>query len=400
MAYEEFPILYTKTSKGQVQQWQIIVDGNTFFTIEGLKDMKLTTSDPTICIEKSVGKANSTTGEEQALKEAKAKFDKKKKTGYSEDESVAGDKSYPQCMLAKKFKDYEHKIKFPVIWEYKLNGNRLLATQDGLFSRKGEKHYEKSVPHILVDLQKFFEKHPNAVLDGECYSERYIDKLNELSTIVATKKQEKITKEFLEKSKEIVEYHIYDVYNINDLSEDDSYEDRMNSLEDEFELFGSSIKLVKMNLANSREELMEEFQKYLDKKGEGLIVRIPGMKYEHKRSSSLLKLKSEDDAEFYITDIQDGSGQWAGKAKIVSLEDKDGSIRKGMTFDACFKGTMEDAIVCLRDKDSWIGRKVTINYNGLTGDNVKNGGGGIPQYAQFNYLNCIPSEKSKDEVED
>jgi ATP-dependent DNA ligase len=101
------------------------------------------------------------------------------------------------------------------------------------------------------------------------------------------------------------------------------------------------------------------------------------MKYVHKRDKNLLKYKPMQDAEFKILDIKEGQGNWSGKAKIITVE-----MDNGKVFDAVFKGSMEEAAKCLRDKNDWIGKTVTIYFFGYTGLNC-------PQYAQFDYNNCI-----------
>ena len=72
-----FPTLYKYDSRGLVQEWTIWVQGNKFWTVEGVKGGKLTTSEPTVCFGKNVGRANETTDKEQAIKEAQSKFQKK-----------------------------------------------------------------------------------------------------------------------------------------------------------------------------------------------------------------------------------------------------------------------------------------------------------------------------------
>jgi hypothetical protein len=56
------------------------------------------------------------------------------------------------------------------------------------------------------------------------------------------------------------------------------------------------------------------------------------------------------------------------------------------TPNASFKGSRENALICLKEKHKWIGQKVTIYYNGLTGL-------GIPNFAQFDYNNSIKGDR-------
>ena len=70
--------LYKRTTTGATQSWEIEVDSNKFRTISGQLDGKKITNNWTVCDGKNIGKANATTGEEQALKEAEAKHQKKR----------------------------------------------------------------------------------------------------------------------------------------------------------------------------------------------------------------------------------------------------------------------------------------------------------------------------------
>ena len=71
-----FPVLYKYTVKGQIQRWQITVQGDSFWTTEGIEGGVLTTSLPTVCKAKNVGRSNETTPQEQALAEAQSKWQK------------------------------------------------------------------------------------------------------------------------------------------------------------------------------------------------------------------------------------------------------------------------------------------------------------------------------------
>ena len=82
---KQLPIIYKRTQTGAEQQWQIFVEDNSFYTIEGQVNGTLTTSKPTIVSGKNIGKTNETTDNEQAYAEAKAKWQKKIDKGYTED---------------------------------------------------------------------------------------------------------------------------------------------------------------------------------------------------------------------------------------------------------------------------------------------------------------------------
>lgn len=114
-----------------------------------------------------------------------------------------------------------------------------------------------------------------------------------------------------------------------------------------------------------------------------LREQIEMLKIENARLSSELYdgVEPEDDDEFVITAINEGSGNWAGKAKIISLRAKNGD-----EFDATFKGNMADATTFLKEAKVWIGREVTVKYNGFTGL-------GTPQFAQVDYNNITKGDR-------
>jgi ATP-dependent DNA ligase len=135
------------------------------------------------------------------------------------------------------------------------------------------------------------------------------------------------------------------------------------------------VVLVNHKISKSEKECCDIYQEYVDDQYEGAMVRLNGP-YEHKRSSLLMKMKPEDDSEGVILDIQEGVGNWAGTGKIISLR------WKNKEFNATFKGTHEQAVEFLKNKNKWIGKTVTFLYNGLTGLFV-------PNFARVDYENCL-----------
>ena len=70
----------------------------------------------------------------------------------------------------------------PVFSQPKLDGIRCIAMREGLFTRTGKPIV--AVPHIHEELEPFFEKYPNAVLDGELYNHAYKDDFNKIIHLV------------------------------------------------------------------------------------------------------------------------------------------------------------------------------------------------------------------------
>ena len=102
---EQLPTLYKRTTVGKIQEWTIEVVGDKYRTISGQQDGKKITNNWTTCYPKNVGRANATTGEEQAVNEAVAKHQKKVKEGYCHSLTNIDKKKFYVPMLAKEFKD-------------------------------------------------------------------------------------------------------------------------------------------------------------------------------------------------------------------------------------------------------------------------------------------------------
>jgi len=383
--------LFNKTSKGQIQTWAVEVLDNKFRTIEGLKGGTLTTSEWTICEGKSLGKKNETSPNVQATKEAQARFDKKLKKGYNEDEDKAGDIDFIKPMLATPWKDAYHKIVYPCMVDEKLNGVRVIVSKEGMTSRTGERFFNISCPHINEQLAPVFEKYPDAVLDGELFNDDLKENLNLLMEILGAKSEETCDTAFLTNSRTVVQLHLYDGYGFLGLAPHSTQVERRGKLCDLYTEFKSikCLRKVHHKLVGSIEEITSFYEAYINKGGEGVIIRNLEAPYVNKRSKDLIKMKPLDDAEFEIIGIEEGTADWYGAARKFEMKHtgdcNDDRIQAGTTFTADFKGgTIADAKMILENKEKYIGKIVRIFYNGVTGTAVPK-----PNYAKFDFKNSV-----------
>ena len=123
--------------------------------------------------------------------------------------------------------------------------------------------------------------------------------------------------------------------------------------------------LVPTDKVESKEHLDELYQGYLANGMEGQMIRKGDSLYEGKRSKNLLKRKEFQDAEFTITSVNEGIGNWAGYAKSVSYTTKD-----GLAFDTGIKGTQEYCKELLAKADKMVGKQATVRYQNMTPDGV------------------------------
>jgi len=347
---KSFPTLFSRTSTGATQQWSVIVEGNTFYVIAGQLNGKLVTSEPTVCEGKNIGRANQTTPEEQALSEARSKWEKKLKTGYTPDvKKIDSCVTYTEPMLAKKYEDVD--FSFPVYTQPKLDGMRCIVRKDGMWSRTGKKIV--SAPHIYDALKHLFDKDPSLIFDGELFCDKY---KNDFNSIISLAKQTKPTEKDLIASKQVLQYWVYDLP-----SSESTFSKRIVELKKILPNH-KSIVLINTDLVSDQEELDAKYQEYLTDGQEGQMVRTDDV-YENKRSKFLLKRKEFVDEEFKILDISEGRGNRSGmfgRALLVTSG--------GVEFEANARGNEQFYIDLLNNKKNYIGEMATVRYQNMTPD--------------------------------
>jgi DNA ligase-1 len=355
------PTLYKKTSTGKIQTWRIWVEGNTIYTEYGQLGGKLQQSDDTIKVGKNIGRSNETTPEQQAELEALSQWEKKSKkhyvqniedaqSGIVDSEFVAGGIA---PMLAHSFAQQGSKITFPAYVQPKLDGHRCIAIiKDGVCTlwTRTQKPIT-GVPHIVAALNGW----PDCVLDGELYNHDYRDNFEDLTSFIrqVTPKD----------GHEVIEYHIYDVVS------DDPFKIRN---EDRFALgngngsYDKPLVYVETHYLMDEEDFMPWFERFISLGYEGMMVRNQNGLYVNKRSYDLQKVKEFEDAEFEVVGVEEGRGRMAGKAMFVCDVG-------GETFKVKMKGSLDSLAAYLAYPDKWIGRDLTVQFQGLT----KNG---IPRF--------------------
>ena len=315
------PVLFKRDTTGSIRQWYAEAGTNGsecgWRTIAGLQEGKKVTSEWKIVEEKNVGRSNSTTKSEQASFEMYAEVQKKKNEGYFESLSAIDTFDKFQPMLASKHEDAKYDFKKNVYYtQPKLDGIRCIARIDGLWTRAGKEIV--AVPHIREELSVFFQKHPNAILDGELYNHDLKDNFNKITSLVRKTKPSDVD---IKETAELVEYHVYDIGIMPD-GDKKKFSDRCQFLTDQgFHLH--KVKTVRTQQVNSLEEIDDIYGVYLEKGYEGQMIRVDGS-YENKRSKLLIKRKEFLDAEFKVIRIEEGVGNWAGYIKRFVLELPDG----------------------------------------------------------------------------
>lgn len=356
MTQNKLPILYKKSNlKDKINQWQIIVEDDCFYTISGYMGMKQFQGNKTKCVVKNVGKSNSTTPEEQALFEATSQYNKRLDLGYWEDITKASIPKIFQPMLATDF-DKIKTISYPILSQPKLDGMRCIIKSDGMWTRTGKEVL--SAPHVFESIKHIFDKYPDLILDGELYTS---NKDVDFNTIISCVRKTKPTEEDLETSKQYIDYWVYDLPNWD--NNDYGCKDRLFKLSDILDEINSFMLVtVPTHFINSKEELHAKLAEYITEGFEGQILRVANSLYENKRSKSLIKHKTFSDEEFPIIGYAEGLGKFSGKLATLKVD------VKGVEVDVTINGTMQYLEELFAIKETLIGKQATVKYFEYTVD--------------------------------
>ena len=353
------PTLYSRTSTGAIQTWTIEIQGGKYRTIHGQLDGKLQTTEFYEAQEMNVGRANATTAVEQAVKEALALHKKKKEEGYFEELDAVDNACWQEPMRANdyykvKAKDKKKKLAYPFYVQPKLDGHRCVDKKDGAWTRKGKPY--ASIPHIVDALKPVFEKYPGiAPFDGELYADKYANDFNELSSIVRKAKPEA---EDLQKSKDFMQYWIYDL--ADPALKFSERSKKLGEILDELDC--PYLVKVPTYLVHSDEELIQRYEEFIDAGFEGMMVRLDTI-YEFKRTDALLKFKSFQDDEFIAVDVIEGIGNRKGALACIWFLNEDGHRFKGDMM-----GTRDFNRQLWAEREKIPGTRWTVKYFNRTPD--------------------------------
>ncbi len=397
----KFPYLYKKTKTGKVSLWKVWTKDDTIYRVSGFINGKM--RDPVVkkAIGKNIGKKNETRPKEQAEKEAKALWVKQIDKGYEpgnddkngwkmliscrneqserygQGKNQNNDKTYLP-MLANQFEKYKdgwlvrptieepnkgipyiNWPKHPYI-QPKLDGVRCIAYLNNnnviLQSRNGKPF--RHLNHLRNDLKELL-KDRNLILDGEIYA----SKIKENDEFINNEERFRIisgscrpTRTNPHKLEDQLEYHVFDLIDLNGEMNQQERFDILHFLFQEKEEFGK-IKAVKTFEIASEREIYTYHDVFFKEGYEGVIIRDKSLKYKLKyRSSQLLKYKQFKDEEFTIINAKEGSGTEKG-AVVWMCETETGD-----TFECRPQGTMQKRRRWYNEKEKYIGKKLKVKY--------------------------------------
>ena len=231
----------------------------------------------------------------------------------------------------------------------KLDGVRCLIQYDDgkvtAYSRTGK--VWQNIEHITLNLYKFFDKHPNVILDGELYNH---DFRNDFESIISMVRKQKPTTEDRSKSRDNVQFHCYDI-----VDETQSFQNRNKFIE--LTLPQSyCIKHVNTMQVYDDNNAKHHHGLHLIDGYEGSIVRTNDT-YACKRSHNLRKFKDFQDAEAKIEGWVEGKGKRTGTIGKFLAIDANG-VRFGMPVMANYKYLQDN----FKLMQGYVGKIATFTY--------------------------------------
>ena len=260
-------------------------------------------------------------------------------------------------MLAHKYNP--DKFQYPGYIQPKLDGVRCVLTKDGAFSRTGKQF--KNVDHIELALKPVFAQHPSLMLDGELYNH---DLKDDFEKIISLVRKTKPTDEHRAEAAELVQYHIYDLYNDSDKGMwFNTYTSRLNFIMELSRKHTVStnkcLQVIDTDAVIDEDAARQFHAIYLSKGYEGSILRDPAAHYKNGRSYGLMKFKDFDDSEAIIIGYEMGKGKRHGTLGKFIMQDDAGvqfGCPPGKGYNYKDLADMADNI------HDYIGQRATFTY--------------------------------------
>ena len=349
-----FPTLYHKTKSGAIIEWNLSVKGSKVITVWGQINGGKKQTAELICSPKNEGKANETTAEEQAQKEAQAQWKYQLERKYRESIEDAQEVQLLPMLARSKSVTREEKINFPCHIQPKFDGLRCLSywnedNTDVLLQSRNGKFY--IVPHISEELKKILPH--DSILDGELYTHGVT-----FQTVTSWVKR-------LQPETSKVCYRCYDCPTSKGI-DGKVWEERYKDLKDILGKGSKFISVCDTKKVSNIDEVFEYQAECVADGYEGAILRtFDGLYLFGQRSRhELLKVKTflEDDFEVigYKTGLAGTKEENAVVWRCKTKENKEFFVRPS--------GSIEDRETMLKEAKSYIGKMYNVKYFEKTDD--------------------------------
>jgi DNA ligase-1 len=355
----EFPVLYKMNTQGtKWMTWKVSVlkkEGKCIIKrVHGYEDGKTTSSEKEITKGKNIGKKNETSMYQQACNDATSMWTKQKEIQkYCESKTEVTVR--PQPMLAHSFDKQFTKIKYPCFTQPKLDGVRMVCNGSVCISRTGKEFSLEPLQYIIKEINMIINEHPQMkdyYFDGELYTPDLM--FEDIVGACRTNIKPDETKY------KLLKYHVYDIIPVSSTNKNQTFSERHDVLKSILKESLSFIKMVKSDVAQSKEEIFDKHDEYLSSQYEGIIIRNFHGMYQQSRSYNLQKYKHFTDEEYEIVDIKEATGNDTGTA-ILQCKTKD-----DLTFWVRPKGSREYRTSLLVNSNDVMNKMLTVRYQNLT----------------------------------
>jgi DNA ligase-1 len=145
-----------------------------------------------------------------------------------------------------------------------------------------------------------------------------------------------------------------------------TFEQRMEFLRATLPARNEFVKMVPQERCGGMKHLLAERDRIVALGGEGMMLRKPESEYETRRSPTLLKVKTHDDAEATVIAHLPGRGKFGGKLGSLRVRTADGrEFSVGIGFTDVQRAAPPE-----------VGAVITYRYRGLTDK-------GLPRFPSF-----------------
>jgi len=278
-------------------------------------------------------------------------------------------------MLAHKFDEHGHKIRYPCSVSPKLDGIRGAfrkgttldeggVTEDyHFYSRNRKRWNDNVVAHILEPMRTAFHPDDDVVLDGEFFARGW--PCQRINGAVAVRRLEPIDDTLL------IRFEIFDVAG---KYANQPYLERLKIIRGFVypnDLDGNPVaREISTYQVDTPEQLMQYHQDFLAASYEGTMVRNLDAPYEYKRSYNLLKLKDFSDMEVQCVGFKEGKETDKGSRLVGTLGAVACQLPNGKSVDVGSGWSDEQRREIWNNQDKYLNQLLTIRYFELTPDGI------------------------------
>jgi hypothetical protein len=266
---------------------------------------------------------------------------------------------YPVLLCGKFNEKTEKNIKYPAIFQCKMDSSRINLEFDCKFISATTRNGSVLSISCFDDLKVPFAD--RCIIDGELmwrYPDGRVAERKVSNGYVTKAVRGTITPEE-EKGLYVV---VWDWIPYDDFSMEICqipYSERLDVVESLGELGEDRLQVVETEIVNSREEVMEKYQRNLERGEEGGILKSINGIWEAKRSKYQLKLKAEDPADLLVVGYTLGTlgTQFEGMLGSLLCQTSCGQLEVGVGSGFKHKRGERD------NPESYVGKIIQVKYN-------------------------------------